>query len=462
MDWDTSLPRRDLGLSLHVRIIAVLSAVLGGGAILLGLAAWQSTSLAAQQAYDRLLAGGTIQIAENVYVQGNVVTVDPPVAAISTLAAYDMVFYKVIDPRGVVVAGYEDLTSLANSEAIRRGVVIEDGQYQGRKVRIATLAKQIEHASPGSWATIVVAQTVNARGALARDLATKAFLVIGAMSVLALLAVGFAVRFALKPLAQIEQEITRRRPEDLRPIQARPPVEIRNLVHAIDDFMRRLSERMATTQRFIADAAHQIRTPLAALDAQVEILSSMQPSGRRQETVGRIRERTTELGRLTGQLLDHAMVIHRADATTLAPVDLNALAKTVLATAVPLALPREVEVVFKPADAPAIVDGDAVSIREALANLIDNALTHGARSQLVVAISIDAATVSIDVLDDGDGFGSNPLDLARPFAKGLASHGSGLGLAIAADVAKAHHGALLFDRDDGMTRVRLQFNRRTG
>jgi len=456
------LPRRDLGLSLHVRIIAVLSAVLGGGAILLGLAAWQSTSLAAQQAYDRLLAGGTIQIAENVYVQGNVVTVDPPVAAISTLAAYDMVFYKVVDARGVVVAGYEDLTSLANSEAIRRGVVIEDGQYQGRKVRIATLAKQVEHASPGSWATIVVAQTVNARAALARDLATKAFLVIGAMSVLALLAVGFAVRFALKPLAEIEREITRRRPEDLRPIQARPPLEIRNLVHAIDDFMRRLSERMATTQRFIADAAHQIRTPLAALDAQVEILSNTRPSGRRQETVHRIRERTTELGRLTGQLLDHAMVIHRADATAAAPVDLSTLARTVLATAVPLALPREVEVVFRPADGPAIIDGDAVSIREALANLIDNALTHGARSQLIVAVSTDAATVSIDVLDDGDGFGRNPLDLVRPFAKGIASHGSGLGLAIAADVAKAHHGALLFDRHGGLTRVRLQFNRRTG
>ncbi|MCP4563810.1 MAG: sensor histidine kinase [Bosea sp.] len=450
-----NLPLSDLRLSLRARIIAVLSAVLASGAVALGLIAWHSAGLAAQQAYDRLLSGGAVQIAENIYLQGGVLTLEPPASAIATLSDYDLVFYKVVDPRGVVVAGYEDLRSQATWEATRSGVVLEDGTYQGHPVRIATLSRRFDDPLAGGWATIVIAQTTQARLALARDLTFKALGVIAIMSALALIATGFAVRLALKPLARIEQEIAGRTPDDLSPIKAEPPVEVRNLVEAIDGFMRRLSDRVALMQRFIADAAHQIRTPLAALDAQVEILSATAPSRRKAETVTRIRERTTELGRLTGQLLDHAMVIHRADAAALAPVDLNALAKTVLSTAVPLSLPREVDISFEPAVPAPIIPGDAVSLREALGNLIDNALAHGADSRLLVTVGADDANVWIEVADDGDGFSGSLTELVQPFAKGAASHGSGLGLAIAAEVARAHKGELVLTREDGMTRIRL-------
>jgi len=432
--------------------------VLGLGAVVLGLAAWQSASIAAQQAYDRLLSGGTIQIAENVYVQGGVVALDPPVAAIATLSAYDLVFYKVVDPRGVVVAGYEDLASTAGPAAIRSGVVLQDGTYQGQRVRMATVARQIDDERLGGWATIVVAQTVDARVALARDLTFKALGVIAVMSVLALLATGWAVRLALKPLTRIEREILRRHPTDLQPIQTEPPVEIRNLVHAIDDFMRRLSDRIAAMQRFIADAAHQIRTPLAALDAQVELLSNARPGKRQEDHVARIRERTTELARLTSQLLDHAMVIHRADAAPAVAIDLNELAKNVLAKAVPLSLPREVDISFVPARRPAVIEGDAPSLREALANLIDNALVHGARTKVSVTVSASDEGAWIEVGDDGEGF---PIEggahLTRPFEKGEGSSGSGLGLSIAYEVARAHDGALSFARRNGLTCVRISF-----
>lgn len=445
----------DLRLSLRFRIIAVLAAVLTAGAVVLGAAAWHSSSLAAQQAYDRLLRGGAVQIAENVYVQGGVVTVEPPVSTIATLADYDLVFYKVVDPRGIVVAGYEDLVSDADPVETRAGVVLEDGTYQGQPVRIATLARQIDMPGTNNWSTIVVAQTTDARRALARDLTLKALGVIAVMSVLALLAAAYAVTLALKPLTRIEREIASRRPDDLRPIEAEPPLEIRNLVQAIDDFMRRLSERMAIMQRFIADAAHQIRTPLAALDAQVEILIGTPASRRKADTVKRIHERTAELGRLTGQLLDHAMVIHRKDVAVAAAVDLNQLAKGVLAKAVPLSLPREVDIAFVPAEQAPIVSGDAVSLREALSNLIDNALRHGARSRLVVTVGADGDAAWIEVADDGDGFAAPLAEFTRPFAKGPESSGSGLGLSIAAEVALAHKGELTLSRDGAMTRIRL-------
>lgn len=429
--------------------------VLAAGAVVLGAAAWHSSSLAAQQAYDRLLRGGAVQIAENVYVQGGVVTVDPPVSTIATLSDYDLVFYKVVDPRGIVVAGYEDLASDADAVEIKAGVVLEDGLYMGQPVRIATLARQLDLPGTNNWATIVVAQTTGARIALARDLTLKALGVIAVMSVLALLAAAYAVTLALKPLTRIEREIAARRPDDLRPIEAEPPLEIRNLVEAIDDFMRRLSERVAIMQRFIADAAHQIRTPLAALDAQVEILISTPASRSKAGTVKRIHERTAELGRLTGQLLDHAMVIHRKDAGAMAPIDLNELTKAVLATAVPLSLPREIDIAFVPAEPHPIVNGDAVSLREALSNLIGNALNHGARTRLVVTVGADKTNAWMEVADDGDGFSRRPQEMIQPFVKGSASYGSGLGLAIASEVARAHGGQLAISRENDMTRVRL-------
>lgn len=465
MDWAISLRGgdiwlRDLRLSLRFRIIAVLSAVLAVGAVILGFAAWDSASVAARQAYDRMLSAGTIQFAENIYVQGGVLTLDPPAAAIATLSAFDLVFYKIVDPRGMVVAGYEDVPSTADARRIRAGVVLEDGLYQGQAVRIATVARQINDPHAGGWATIIVAQTIEARQALARDLTLKALVVITIMSLLALLATGYAVRFALKPLTRIELEIMARRPDDLRPITVEAPLEIRNLVQAIDGFMRRLSERMAIMQRFIADAAHQIRTPLAALDAQIEILAHA-PEGQRSGALARIRERSSELGRLTGQLLDHAMVIHRADTARMTPIDLNALTKAVLATAVPLSLSREVDIAFLPADPAPMIKGDAVSLREAIGNLIDNALTHGAHTQMTVRVGVDETTVWVELGDDGDGFSRPAMQLVAPFEKGARSSGSGLGLAIAAEVARAHQGHLSFARHGKMTLVRLILARPT-
>lgn len=437
----------------------MLSVVLTIGAGILGVVAWQSATIAARQAYDRLLSGAAVQIAENVYEQGGGVALDPPVATIATLSAYDLVFYKVVDPRGVVVAGYDDLTSRADTRAARRGIVLEDGLYQDQTVRIATVDREIDTASGRGWARVIVAQTVQARLSLAWDLTLNALLVIAGIIVFALAATAWAVGLALKPLTRIEREIAGRRPDDLRPVGVAPPVEIRSLVYAIDDFMRRLAERMALMQRFIADAAHQLRTPIAALGAQLEILQATPSDQRKAEALTRIRERTAELGRLTGQLLDHAMVIHRSDAVAMADVDLNGLAKSVLAKAVPLSLPREVEISFIPADPPPLVQGDAISLGEALSNLIENALRHGARSQLIVTVGADASCGWIEVADDGDGFSAPLEDLFRPFAKGPDSNGAGLGLSIAMEVARAHQGEIAITRSASLTAVRLKIGR---
>ena len=298
--------------------------IFGAGSIVLGTAAWFYARVAADDAYDRLLVGAALQIAESIYVQEGTVSVDPPFSAFETLSlsADDRIFYKVVGPRGVVLTGYDDLTP-ARSFAETREPVISDGEYRGFPVRVATVGRLVSDPATPGWAQVVVAQTREARTGLAWDLTLKALLLVFAMTSLAFMAVLFAVRRALAPLTRVERELRSRDPKDLTPLDLEIPREIQTLVSTINRFMDRLSGRIALMQRFIADAAHQIRTPLAGLASQVDLLTEESRPERREQQLTRVKERTAELGRLTNQLLNHAMIIHRAEVAEFDTVDLG-------------------------------------------------------------------------------------------------------------------------------------------
>jgi two-component system sensor histidine kinase TctE len=448
--------RERLRSSLYARSLLFIVAGVSVGAIALSVAAYSYARVAADEAYDRLLVGGVIQLAENIFVQGGVIALDPPAAALASLSAYDLVFYSVTDTRGIVVAGYPDLAFPGSVTAAQKGAILSDGTYQGSPVRIAAIGRYLSTPSVTGWAYVVLAQTREARFALARDLTLRAVLIIAAMSLLTLLAGGLAIRYALAPLARIEQELAARDPNDLRPLSIETPTEIHTLVSAISMFMERLSGRIRIMQRFIGDAAHQIRTPLAALDAQVELLSTTRNSAQRQAQIERIQHRSTELRRLTNQLLSHAMVIHRSDAVAMAQLDLVALARTVLADAVPLSFHREVRIAFQAPEQAIMIAADAVSLREALSNVIHNALTHGALTALTVTVSQDGAQAMVEVFDDGPGIpASEWASVIAPFTSGSTGKGgSGLGLAIASDVIRSHSGSIRFAmRADGFAVV---------
>ena len=318
------LPMIRPGRSLYSRIILVIAIIFGAGSVVLGTAAWFYARVAADDAYDRLLVGAALQIAESIYVQEGTVSVDPPFSAFETLSlsANDRIFYKVVAPRGVVLTGYDDLTP-ARSFAETRTPVISDGEYRGFPVRVATVGRLVSDPATPGWAQVVVAQTREARTGLARDLTLKALLLVFAMTSLAFMAVLFAVRRALAPLTRVERELRSRDPKDLTPLDLEIPREIQTLVTTINRFMDRLSGRIALMQRFIADAAHQIRTPLAGLASQVDLLTEESRPERREQQLTRVKERTAELGRLTNQLLNHAMIIHRAEVAEFDTVDLG-------------------------------------------------------------------------------------------------------------------------------------------
>jgi len=445
------LPRFDwFRKTLLGRTLLFIALVVASGALALALIARYYAGVAAERAYDQLLAGAVIQVAENLYVQGGVLALNPPVAALSSLSRYDLVYYKVVDSRGVVVAGYGDLPSPASTAAARQGPEFANGTYQRRRIRTATIARYMpEERTPG-WAVVTVAQTTNARRQLTNDMSFKVWTLILMMSVLAIGASGLAIRRGLRPLARIETLIAARDPADLQPVEHDTPSEINAIIGAINGLIGRLAERMTAMQRFIADAAHQMRTPIARLDAQIELLSGETDPARYAQGLDALRTTCADVGRLTGQLLNHAMVIHRTEAVPLQPVNLVALAREAIGRTIPLAGERDVQVAFE-SDAPAAsIDGDPISLQEALSNVLHNALLHGDADDIVVSVTAAHGAPALTVTDNGRGIPREHWEAAlRPFERfepdgAPRRSGSGLGLAIVQEVMKAHHGHVGF------------------
>jgi len=450
--WDIKLRRFDrFGKTLFGRTLIFIALVVAIGAAALAVIARFYAGVAAERAYDQLLAGSTIQVAENLYVQGGVLALSPPVAALSTMSRYDSVYYKVLDSRGMVVAGYADLQNAVNLAAAKQGPVFANGTYQNKPIRIATIARHMpEERTPG-WAIITVAQTTNARQALTNEMSFKVWTLILLMSVIALVASALAIRRGLRPLAQIESIIAARDPADLRPVTVETPREMQAIIGAINGLISRLAERITTMQRFIADAAHQMRTPLARLDAQIELLEHENDPAQVAARLSALRKTSSDVGRLTGQLLNHAMVIHRNEVIPFERIELVALAKEVLGRSIPLADERDVRVSFQSDAAQVWLAGDAISLQEALSNVLHNALRHGKADVIDVSIGMRRDSVCVTVTDNGPGIAPQNWDAAlRPFSRIGASGqearpGSGLGLAIVHEVMKAHGGSVQFE-----------------
>lgn len=442
--------------SLFSRLMTRVAAVLALGAAALVTAAWFYARAAADDAYDRLLLGAAFQMSDSLIITEGQLNFELPPSAFDLLglAQRDRIFYRVIDPRGQTLTGYPDLNTRASPDESRKGPKLENGQYRGAAVRIVTVARALTQASGPGWTYVMVAQTTEARQSLAAELTWRAVILVMAMSALALVGSAFAVRFSLRPVAELGEAIEGRDPQDLTPVGGSAPRELLPFVEAINHFIRRLDERIKLLQRYVADSAHQIRTPLTALSAQVSLINedSLAPDDRRH--LERVRNRTAELARFTNQLLNHAMVIHRFDSAQLGPVSLNDAARTAFRAAIPITVDPDLVVSFEPAEGDPVVTGDMLSLREAIVNVIDNALRHGARSRLDVRVEKREGGARVVVEDDGPGIPASEWEnvTQRFFSSRTEGPASGLGFAIAAEVANALGGAIGFQEKSPSSR----------
>jgi two-component system, OmpR family, sensor histidine kinase TctE len=436
--------------SLFTRLIVLISLVLMAGAAALTTAAWYYARAAANDAYDRLLVGAAYQMAEAVTVQGGTLTVELPVSAFELLAnsERDRIFYKIVDPGGRTLTGYPDLATPDSDAPAMAVPEARDGWFKGADVRVTKVGRFFSDSSVQGRVDVVVAQTTEARTALARELTLRAVALIIVMSVLALGGAVFAIRYALRPIGRVGAALRDRDPHDVTLITVSMPRELRPFVSATNEFITRLRGRMDLMQQFIADAAHQIRTPLTALKSQLQLLSRQPMDLKGLQHLTRVQERVDHLSRLANQLLSHAMVNHRAGAVPFEPIDVVEVVRRAIREAVPETLDRDVFTSLELPPGAVTIAGDAISLKEAVKNVIDNAVRHGAPTQLTLRVRQELKTVEIEVEDDGPGIPPELWPQVTERFGAPSPGGSGLGLSIAADVLAAHGGSLSFRARD--------------
>ena len=414
---------------------------------------------AAEQAFDRLLAASALTIAGSVQIEDNEVTVEPPVSSLAMLSGGERVFYEARTSNGRLITGYGDLAPglpLAQSAT----PVFTYLRYHDEPIRVATVGRLVSASQHAGWVTLRVAETLGSREALAGEILGRSVLPLVVVSLVALGLLWFGVQRAFAPLAVVERELRRRAPDDLEPLVKPVPREVRRLIEALNGFMQRLSGAMDTLNTLVADAAHQVRTPLASLRAQAEVALDETDPQRLHARLERIHLNATHASQLINQLLMDATITHRLGKGARAMVGVAETVNETRRRIGPLEAQR-LRIAIAPEVRRARIAGDRVALREMLRNLVDNALRYAPDGPVEIqATPVAGYRVALTVSDRGPGVADDEKEsVQQRFSRGRAGEslpGSGLGLAIVRSVAVAHGGSLwLLDRPGGGLTARV-------
>jgi two-component system sensor histidine kinase TctE len=325
-----------------------------------------------------------------------------------------------------------------------------DAMYYGQAVRVGSYARVLARPLAGRPApqrvVIQVAETLGSRQAFTQTLVLQAvsrdiLLVLAAGALLAL-----AIGWALRPLERLRNEVQARPTQDMRPIATSGiPAEVRPLVEAINQHVERNRRQSELQRNFVDDASHQLRTPLATLATQVGFALREADPQRQHEALRAIKSQLDETVRQTNQML----ALARADSALLQPQPLDAVAIARQVTGEWWSAARQhcVDLGFEAAAEPLIVAAQPALLKEALGNLLHNAVRYTPRgAQVTVRVGVaDAQQVAIEVIDDGPGLADDELPRAgERFFRGRNARpgGTGIGLAIVRSIAERHGGRL--------------------
>ena len=444
--------------SLRRRIF--LWAALPTAVILAAFSAYDyvTASRPATLAYDQALLSTALAISPYVAGDRERPHLDLPPAVEDALRTdgFDRMWFSVRKLDGTFIAG--DRALRPDDFESGESPAYVDARYRGQPVRLAI----VRLPTAAGELVFVVGETRHKREAmtraLVRSLVLTNLLLIGAVGV----AVVFGVRRGLRPLADLRGELMARSHVDLRPLAAvDAPSELRPIVDEINSLFGRLDTAVAAQNRFVANAAHQLRTPLAGLKMQLELALEHPMPPAAADLVGHAREATDRIARMANQLLALARAEPGAQAGEMAPLDLAAEVGELVDANVHAALAADVDLGYELEPAP--VRGNATLLRELATNLIDNALRYGGRgARVTVRTFVEAGHTVFEVEDDGPGIPQAERErvLERFYRlDDSPGPGSGLGLAIVKEIATLHGAELsLHDGAQGRgLRARVRF-----
>lgn len=425
-------------------------------------ATWLIALDTANDAYDSQLLDPALAIANNVMVQDGTLRFELPPIALEVLRvdAADRLFFEVLASDGSHAVGNGRIRPPAEAPLLHQHLFY-DSLVDGRPVRVAALRA----GSAEVPILVLVAETYVKRDRLVKEMLIATGIPATLLALAAFLFSWFGIRRVLQPLDNLRDEIAARSPRDLGPVsESSKPGEIRPLVRTLNQLFSRMQAAIDNQQRFIENAAHQLRTPIAGLATHSELARRREATPELRDLLDMIASET----RRTSHLINQLLTLARAEPGDLhaierQPLDLHALASQAAQQWVPRALAQNMDLGFELEHAWTI--GDPLLLRELLANLLDNALAYGKRPSPDTATAIgegqapdeggggnitvrtrsEADMVVLEVEDDGPGIpqADRAQVLERFYRRpGTPGDGSGLGLAIVAEIARRHQATL--------------------
>ncbi len=420
---------------------------------------WFVAQGVAGKPFDRALEYNVGELATLVKVQNRQVSFSLPLPARQLLRAdeSDTVYYLILGARGEYLSGERDLPLPPDDEApFFDAVHIRDAEYRGTDVRVAyTWVKlDLPQARP---ALVQVAESLDKRAVLATEIVKGVMLPQFIILPLAVLLVWVGLAYAIKPLNRLEERIRARKPDDLSPLDEHSiPLEVAPLVASVNDLLQRLKNSINHQKRFLADAAHQLKTPLAGLRMQADLAQREGASAVELKLslrqIGAASKRATHT---VNQLL--ALARAEEGGTTMARqhCDLAELTIEVVQDCLPRAMDKAIDLGYegiRPGADGAVLEGNATLLKEMVRNLVDNAINYtpsSAEQPGVITVRVLAdpfgKVLMVQVEDSGPGIPQAERELVfKPFYRALGSEvdGSGLGLPIVVEIAHIHGGGV--------------------
>jgi two-component system sensor histidine kinase TctE len=423
---------------------------------------WVVAQGIAGKPFDRALEYNAIALAQLVSVNGNKAQFNLPLPARELLRAddSDTVYYQVLGTGGEYLSGERALPLPPDDDKLVVGEVrIRDDEFRGVDIKVAYTWVKV--ATPGARPALVqVAETLEKRSVLATEIVKGVMLPQFVILPIAVLLVWLALVQAIKPLNRLEHRIRARKSDDLSPIDAQAvPLEVAPLVSSVNDLLLRLKDSIATQKRFLADAAHQLKTPLAGLRMQADL--AQREAADAQELKQSLRQIGLASIRAThtvNQLLALARAESSGSAMPRQPCDLAELTMSVVRDSVPRAIEKHIDLGYEGAEPGAPggqLLGNPTLLKELIRNLVDNAINYTPSSVdkpgvITARVVTDPGgeTALLQVEDSGPGVSLAERELVfQPFyrALGTEADGSGLGLPIVLEIAQQHNATVALD-----------------
>ena len=421
---------------------------------------WTSVNFS-HRAHDRSL----LEIAREVVLHvrsdgdGPRLEMSPTAERVLLVNQDDTVYYRLATSQGSLIGGDQAIPAPAPTLLSHDKPQFYDAELHGAPVRMVAAWLPYEGSNGSSGEVLVqVAETLNGRNRLALEILASVVVPQLLLIFLACAAVFFGISRGLLPLKRLQAAVSDRSHLDLSPIDIRDvPAEVKPLVDEVNELLLRLGKTLNFQNRFIADAAHQLKTPVTGLKAQIELALRESDPARVHHSLAQLYVSADRLSRLVRQLLSLARNEPGAvDAVALQVIDLNALAVEVAMGWVPDALKRGIDLGFEAWTGPVMINGDPDRLRELINNLIDNAIRYSqldGRVTVAIAVAADGRG-QMSISDDGP---SIPVEertrIFERFHRLLGSHadGSGLGLAIVSEIAALHRANITLEEDlDGI------------